>query len=173
MKLFLQDLVSIWVAFTACMGVGLLINECRNSPLPLIYDSPRERMDRSVENVQQLLTPQISLEGDVSRDEMQRITLQKSAIILDARPEVFYRLGHIPSALSLPRDEFDKHFKLLGRQLESNKTKPLIVYCAELDCHDSELVGNALTRLGFLHVRLYRLGWSDWESAGMPQEKSE
>jgi rhodanese-related sulfurtransferase len=130
-------------------------------------------MDQTVEALHEQATPLIPLGGDVSQEEMWKISQNKSALIVDARPNVFYQLSHIPGAVSLPRDDFEAQYKLLGEKLEPYKIKLVIVYCAELDCHDSQMVGDALTQLGFRYVRLYRLGWSDWEQAGLPQEKSE
>jgi rhodanese-related sulfurtransferase len=102
---------------------------------------------------------------------MQRISVGRAALILDARPEIFYRFGHIPSALSLPRDDFENGYRALGAVLQRDRQQVLVVYCAGNDCQDSQMVGEALQRLGYPHVRLFRGGWSDWESENLPVEK--
>jgi rhodanese-related sulfurtransferase len=115
----------------------------------------------------------ISLEGDVSLDEMKSISASRAALILDARPEIFYRLGHIPSALSLPRDDFEQQYRARQSLLQSHRDQVLVVYCSGGDCHDSQMVADALERLGYPHVRVFRGGWSDWQGAGLAEETNE
>jgi rhodanese-related sulfurtransferase len=170
-KTLLQELIGAWLLLTGCLIGGLVFNEIRTAPLSLVYASPEERLKRSVEQMGSISNAPIALEGDVGRDEMQNICVNRVALILDARPEIFYRLGHIPSALSLPRDNFEKRYQSLLSTLQSHRDKPLVVYCSDNGCHDSQMVADALQKLGYLHVRLFRGGWSEWDTAGLPEEK--
>jgi 3-mercaptopyruvate sulfurtransferase SseA len=167
----LHDLVGLWLLLTGCLIGGLCFNEMRPTPLSLVYSSPQTRLDQSVENLNPQAKVPDALEGDVTTDEMQKISENHAAMILDARPGIFYRLGHIPSALSLPRDDFAKQYRALQAALEAHRASPLVVYCSDSDCHDSRMVADSLRKLGFAHVRLFRAGWSDWESANLPEEK--
>ncbi len=171
MKLILQDILYVWALLTGCMVTGLVINEFHTSPLPWIYNPPELRLQQSLETLNPGGLLPIALEGDVTREEMKTLSIGKSALILDARPAIFYQHSHIPSAISLPRDNFENRYKALKSLLELYKSKLIVVYCAESECRDSQTVGEALTRLGFRHVRLYRLGWLDWAKAGLPEEK--
>src|SRR3989442_3295829 len=45
--------------------------------------------------------------------------LDHGALFLDARPLEFYRMGHIPGALPLPEDDFDRAFARLEPRLRS------------------------------------------------------
>ena len=157
-KLILQDIVKLWLLLIACLLGGLVLNEIRAKPLAIGYSSPPSN---------------VNVDGDVATDEMEKISDSRAAIILDARPEIFYRLGHIPSAFSLPRDDFDRQYQVLQATLESQRKNPLIVYCSSSECHDSRMVADDLQKLGFTQVRLYRGGWSDWQSANLPVEKEE
>jgi rhodanese-related sulfurtransferase len=170
-KAIIQDCIGIWLLLTGCLLAGIVGNEMRSSPLPLVYSSPAARLNRSVEQLGTTATSPIALEGVVEKDEMQKISSNHAALILDARPEIFFRLGHIPSALSLPRDDFEKQYQALQSTLQSHRDKPLVVYCSSSDCHDSQMVADALQKLGYAHVRLFPGGWSDWENASLPEEK--
>jgi rhodanese-related sulfurtransferase len=170
-RTILHDFIGVWILLTACLLVGIVVNEMRPTPLPLVYSSPATRLNQSVEQLGAVSAPAVALDGVVEKDEMQKISSSRAALILDARPEIFYRLGHIPTALSLPRDDFEKQYQALQPTLKSHRDKPLVVYCSSADCHDSQMVADALEKLGYEHVRLFRGGWSDWESASLPEEK--
>ena len=170
-NLFLQDVIGLWLLLTGCVVGGLVLNEMRPAPLPLVYASPQTRLDRSVKQLNAADNIAVALDGDVAKEEMQKLSEKRTVLILDARPEIFYRLGHIPSALSLPRDDFEKQYQALQAVLQTYRGKPLVVYCSGADCHDSQMVADALQKLGYAHVRLFRGGWSDWASANLPEEK--
>jgi rhodanese-related sulfurtransferase len=57
-------------------------------------------------------------------------------------------------------------------KLQEWRDRPLVVYCSSDECQDSRMVADALRRLGYAHVRLYRAGWYDWAGANLPQEKA-
>jgi 3-mercaptopyruvate sulfurtransferase SseA len=170
-KLIFRDVVGGWILLTACVLGGVIVNETRPDPLPLVYSSPEVRLDRTVEKMDRAPIASIPVEGDVDLDEMRKISSTHQALILDARPDVFYRLGHIPSALSLPRDDFENRYHALASVLQSHRNDVLVVYCSGRDCQDSQMLGDALGHLGYPHVRLFRGGWSDWESGNLPEEK--
>ncbi len=170
-KLIIKDLIALWLLLTACLIGGLVLNEMRTPPLALVYSSPASRLSQSVEHLGAPSAPPVALDGDVHLEELQKISSSHAALILDARPEIFYRLGHIPSAVSLPRDDFETQYQSLQSILLSHRDAPVIVYCSSTDCHDSQMVADALQKLGYAHVRLFRGGWSDWQSASLPEEK--
>lgn len=170
-KIIVQDFIGVWLLLTGCLISSLVINEMRPTPLSLVYSSPESRLNQTVAQLGSSSTALVASDEDIDRDEMQKISLNHAALIFDARPEIFYRLGHIPSALSLPRDDFEKHYQILQWTLQSHRNKPLVVYCSSSDCHDSQTVADALLKLGYLHIRLFRGGWSDWENANLPEEK--
>lgn len=170
-KLIVHDFIGVWLLLTGCLIGGLVINEMRPMPLSLVYSSPESRLNQTVEQLGSTAAVPVALDGDVDRDEMQKISSNHVALILDARPEIFYRFGHIPSALSLPRDDFEKQYQVLQSTLQSHRAEPMVVYCSGSDCHDSQMVADALQKLGYPHVRLFRGGWNDWENASLPEEK--
>jgi rhodanese-related sulfurtransferase len=171
-KYIIKDALAGWMLLTGCLAAGIILNEMRAKPLPLAYSSPEARLDQAVERLGEGKPVPVRKTGDVSLEEMQTISAGRAALILDARPEVFYRVGHIPSALSLPRDDFENSYHVLASVLEPRRSDVLVVYCSGSDCHDSQMVADALQRLGYAHVRLFRAGWGAWEDGNLPQEKS-
>jgi len=169
-KIIVQDIFGTWLLLTGCLIGGLVLNEMRPAPLPLVYASPQNRLDHSVQQLGSASVP-VALDGDVARDEMEKLSANRTALILDARPEIFYRVGHIPSALSLPRDDFENRYQALRAVLQSHRNNLMVVYCTSIDCHDSQMVAEALQKLGYARVRLFRGGWTDWKSADLPVER--
>lgn len=86
------------VLASAALGAGLLINQCRAQPLPMMYRSKAERLQLAVAKLAVAKTVdtallQPSLPHDISLDDFRVFVAGKYGVILDARPEVFYRLG--------------------------------------------------------------------------------
>jgi len=170
-RMILHDVIRLWVLLTTCLLGGLILNEMRPKPLDLVYVPPHARLGQSVARLGASASVTTVPDGDVARDELERLVADRGALILDARPEVFYRIGHIPTALSLARDDFDVRYPVLKASLQVWGSLPLIVYCSSSECDDSRMVADALHKLGYMHVRVFRGGWYDWTGANLPQEK--
>lgn len=170
-KLLLQDALWVWALLTVCLLGGLVLNEARPQPLPLAYSPPAARLNSTVGRLAAEDGTPLTRKGDVDLAQMRKISAGHTALILDARPEIFYRIGHIPAALSLPRDDFEHRYPLIEPVLRAHRGQTIIVYCSGRNCDDSQLVGDALAHLGYADVRLFRGGWSDWEEGGLPEEK--
>ena len=91
--------------------------------------------------------------------------LDKGALFLDARPVAFYEMSHIPGALPLPEDDFDKHFAKIEPRLRSSLD--IVVYCSGFGCEASHLVARKLKERGIPAVVLSE-GWPAWEEAKYP-----
>jgi len=158
----------IFIAFLSALAVvvGFAVNAFRENPLPLLYKDKVERLEDAVARIQ-ASEPKKAMSGElpetVGHEAMKEIVEKGEAIILDARPELFHRLGHIPSALSLPRDEFEQGYKAIKEILEANKNRQLVIYCANDTCKDAELVCEALKKLGYTRILIYVGGWSEWQ----------
>jgi len=94
--------------------------------------------------------------------------LDKGALFLDARPVAFYEMSHIPSALPLPEDDFDKAFAKLEPRLRSSFD--IVVYCSGFGCEASHLVARRLKERGIPAVVLSE-GWPAWTDAGYPTKE--
>jgi rhodanese-related sulfurtransferase len=94
-----------------------------------------------------------------------RARFDRGALFLDARPVANYEMSHIPGAVPLPEDDFDRHFAKLEPRLRS--TFDSVVYCAGYGCEASHLVAERLKGRG-IQVAILNEGWPAWTDAGHP-----
>ena len=170
MKTLRTDLAAIWLAATTSLIVGLLLNQFRSDSLPLVYRNKAERLQVAVQRIQPTETlmdkshpatlPQI-----LTLEEFSSLVNEKGAMILDTRPKIFYGLGHVPGALNLPRDDFENAYTAIKKQLDSDRTQPIVIYCGGPPCESSMLVRDALSSMGFTNLAIFEGGWNAWTSA--------
>lgn len=170
-KVILYDLVAVSLLATASLGLGLVTNRVRNPPLPLVYSTPEARLDVIVQEMGIAEKLPLALDAEVSLNEMKQISSDHSALILDVRSASFFQAGSIPSSLNLPHDDFKKSYGVLQRTLDPYRNKTIVVYCSGKDCPDSRMVAEALRKLGYRHLRLFRGGWAEWNGANLPKTK--
>jgi len=160
---------------------GYAINAFRAQPLPFRYVTKAGRLEQSVQSITRAKAPEsprltapaaaLARLPDLSLEEFVAYTKARRGLVVDARPEIFYRLGHVPYALSLPREKFDSAYALLRGRLETDHAVPLVVYCSSPTCEDAGLVQTALRKLGFTHVAVFRGGWAEWTAAHLEEER--
>jgi rhodanese-related sulfurtransferase len=144
------------------------MNRCSQAPLPIVYRTPEQRFDAELTTLVSAPPFKIAPAATVGLDKFRAAVESKSALILDARPSVFFENGHVPGAINLARDDFAHDYRRLAGVLQTSHDKPIIVYCSGGDCHDSRLVANALLSLGFSDVTVFTGGWEAWSAAGLP-----
>jgi rhodanese-related sulfurtransferase len=176
------DFLQVGILITVGLCAGLLINQFRDAPLPWIYQSKTERLDRAVtglaakaanvpEEEKAAPASHETVPESLTLEQFQACVTGKKALILDARPELFHRIGHVPGSIALPRDEFEVYYKKHQVEMERNKAQPLVIYCSGGSCEDSGLVSETLKKLGYTNVGIFRGGWDEWTHAGLPEEK--
>jgi rhodanese-related sulfurtransferase len=104
---------------------------------------------------------------EVSTEEVRRILLDRSAILLDTRTPAEYAAGHIPGARNVggpPSEVVTAVEQLTG----GDKSKALVLYCNGPFCQASRRVSEQLVGAGFTNVRRYQLGIPIWRSLGGP-----
>jgi rhodanese-related sulfurtransferase len=163
-----RDLGGVAILAIASLAAGLVINRFSSSPLPIVYQTPEQRFDAELTTLVAAPPFKIAPAATVGLDEFRSAVEGKSALILDARPSLFFEQGHVPGALNLARVDFAQDYRHLSLPLKAATDKPIIVYCAGGECHDSRLVANALLSLGFSNVSVFTGGWDAWSAAGMP-----
>jgi rhodanese-related sulfurtransferase len=87
-------------------------------------------------------------------------------IFIDARSEEYYDEGHIAGA-------WKGGFLLeLAYNLEEKQGKdgPIVVYCSDDGCGDSEDMAYDLQAQGFTRIYVFKGGWQEWVQAGYPTE---
>jgi rhodanese-related sulfurtransferase/predicted transcriptional regulator len=85
-------------------------------------------------------------------------------ILLDVRPRVEYRAGHLPGAISIPLDELEDQVEKLPRN------KKIIVYCRGPYCILADEALELLVEEGRSAARLDE-GVAEWQQAGYALEK--
>ena len=89
-------------------------------------------------------------------------------LLLDCRPKLFHRLGHIGDALSFAPKNFDAQYTLYKSQLDAaqNSSKIIVLYCLNVKCPDAYKVAKKLSALGY-DVSIYKDGWEAWKRSGL------
>ena len=93
-----------------------------------------------------------------------------STIFLDARLEPDYKAGHIPKALNLPFEEFEQYYPKVEPLLSRDKN--IITYCDGTECEASLFLARLLKTKGFGNLKIFFGGWTEWNNAGLPVQKS-
>jgi rhodanese-related sulfurtransferase len=114
-------------------------------------------VDRLVET---FLTDRASLAAD-DLDELKRLVADGSVTLLDVRPAIEFRQGHIPDARSVPVEELEHRLDELPRERE------IVAYCRGPYCVFSDEAAQLLKTRGF-RVRRFEAGFPDWRAAGLP-----
>jgi len=151
---------------------GLAVNRFGAHPIPLVYQSPDQQLQ--AELAQLVAAPPFdSFPVDtISLEQFRAAVDDKGVLILDARAATYFNRGHVPRAMNLSRQDFAQDYMRMRPMLDAAKDKPIVVYCSGGACHDSKMVAQALTALGFSQVRIYPGGWDGWTAASLPVDHS-
>ena len=87
-------------------------------------------------------------------------------LFVDARDEGYYNQGHIQGAM---KNAFLMEIIFNIEALQS-KDAPLVVYCGDPGCGDSEELAYNLKDSGFTKLYVFKGGWLEWSAAGYPSE---
>lgn len=108
------------------------------------------------------LRRQYTIEGldkDVARSELETLLTSDDVVLIDVRPAIEFRNGHIAGALSVPVEELPQRLDTLSRD------KRIIVYCRGEYCLFADEAVALLLQNGFDAVRLQG-GWPEWQAEG-------
>src|SRR3954454_3108312 len=103
----------------------------------------------------------------ITRDELRDLIEADAVTVVEALPASYYEDAHLPGAVNIPHTEV----RDLAAALLPDKDAPIVVYCANLPCPNSQVATRVLTKLGYTHVREYAEGKDDWREAGLPVEQ--
>ncbi|TMR36659.1 rhodanese-like domain-containing protein [Actinomadura geliboluensis] len=96
-------------------------------------------------------------------------------VVVDTMPAAYYAKEHLPGARNIPGFPYERAAEFTDEhapRVLPDKAAEIVVYCANVPCRNSELVGARLVRLGYPNVRKYREGIEDWVAAGLPTESA-
>ena len=114
-------------------------------------------VDRLVET---FLTDRARLAA-IDLDELTRLVADGSVTLLDVRPALEYRHGHIPEARSIPVEELEHRLAELPRD------RDVVAYCRGPYCVFSDEAAQLLQTHCF-RVRRFEQGFPEWRAAGLP-----
>ena len=97
----------------------------------------------------------------VTRHELQRRMRRGDVTVIDVRPLVEFRAGHLPGARPVPPAELDKRLRTLPRERE------VVAYCRGPYCVYADTAVRTLARRGVRAMRLED-GFPEWKRAGLP-----
>ena len=104
---------------------------------------------------------------EVSTEQLRRILVDGSAIVLDTRTRAEFDAGHIPGARNLDAPAAE-HVAAVERLVGGNKSAALVLYCNGPFCQASRRLAEQLAAAGFTNVRRYQLGIPVWRALGGP-----
>lgn len=96
----------------------------------------------------------------ISADELRRRMRKEEILLLDVRPQVEYRAGHLPGSISIPLDELERRLE----ELPENKT--IVAYCRGPYCIFADEALGLLAGRGWKVARLEE-GTAEWQAAGL------
>lgn len=102
----------------------------------------------------------------ITRDELRDAIAADKVTVIDALPDTSYVQTHLPGAINLVEaDVADRASTLLP-----DRDAPIVTYCSNPACGNSQAVATKLAGLGYTNVRKYREGLEDWVAAGLSTE---
>ena len=129
-----------------------------------LWSALRQVGERQLAEIDRLvatyLTERETLEA-LARDELRRRLAEGTVAVVDVRPAVEYRQGHIASARSIPVDE------LAARLDELDPAQEVVAYCRGPYCVFADEAVALLRDRGYAATR-YAEGYPEWAAAGLP-----
>ena len=118
------------------------------------------------------ITEDIDLDSDEST--LLAISLDKAkdffengVLFIDARDEVYYNDGHIKNAM---KNVFLMEL-IFNIEEKQTKEEPIVVYCGDPGCGDSEDLAYNLQNEGFKKLFVFKGGWLEWSAANYPADR--
>lgn len=158
-RLFLADGAWFGAVALLALATGTVADQLfRNPPVGLTYRPAALRPGLSSAS-----------ETPIMLDEMRALVGQPGVVLLDARPNLFFEMSHLPGAHLLSREQFAEGFARIEPLLRA-AGQTLVVYCSDAECEDGGRVAQSLRERGLENVRVFVGGIAEWEAAGLPME---
>lgn len=101
----------------------------------------------------------------VSTEEVRRWLEEGQEVhLIDVLPHEHFKRAHIPGAINIPAGVAD-FAERVEHHAGGDKSKKIVVYCANHACDASARAARALEAAGFRAVHDYRAGLLDWQYA--------
>ncbi len=102
----------------------------------------------------------------ITRSELKAAIAAGDVTVIDALPADYYAQQHLPGAINLVESDV----AVRAAELLPDRSAPIVTYCSNASCSNSQAVAVLLGRLGYSNVRKYREGIQDWVAAGLAVE---
>ena len=111
-------------------------------------------------------TEDTTMAKTITRDELKAAIDAGEVTVVETLRTEHFEQGHLPGAVHIHFEEVaDKAPALLP-----DKDAPIVTYCSNTACRNSEAAANQLAAMGYTNVRKYAEGKQDWTEAGLPLE---
>ena len=157
--------------------VGALFSACSDTavvpeqPEEIIAPQPKQKPETKAPEPVQVPSVKPVKKGSLTSIEMGALFAMSQTgkvLLIDVRPPLYYRLGHIDGAENFPLIKYDKVLvekrPLLEGALKAGQV--IVLYCQDENCPDAHKTGLKLIELGY-SVSVYRGGWVEWKQAGL------
>lgn len=105
----------------------------------------------------------------ITRDQLRTEIDAGTVTVVDALGGDYYAKQHLPGAVPLVEADVNAQ----ASRLLPDQHEPIVTYCSNPACQNSQRVAEKLTALGYTNVRKYREGIEDWVAAGLPTESGD
>lgn len=98
--------------------------------------------------------------------DLYSLVQKNAALVYDVRPTLYYKMGHIPNAISWPRKDFERNLAKHEPQIRNANTNntPVVIYCTDMACPDAQAVATELAKRGH-SVSILQGGYAAWKIA--------
>ena len=143
--------ISIFLSFSS--------NLVRKDSIPLLAKKLEITEDIDLDSDETTL---IAISLDKAKD-----FFENGVLFIDARDEIYYNDGHIKNAMK------NVFLMELIFNIEEKQTKedPIVVYCGDPGCGDSEDLAYDLQNEGFKKLFVFKGGWLEWSAANYPSDR--
>ena len=102
----------------------------------------------------------------ITRPELERAINDGEVTVVETLRDEHYAQGHLPGAIHIHFEDVRSR----APELLPDKDAPIVTYCSNTACRNSEIAANQLSAMGYTNVRKYAQGKQDWQEAGLPLE---
>ena len=102
----------------------------------------------------------------ITRDQLRTEITAGTVTVVETLGPLYYESAHLPGAINIPHTQV----LALAASLLPDKNAPIVTYCSNTACRNSEIAASELIALGYSNVRKYAEGKQDWTEAGLPLE---
>ena len=93
--------------------------------------------------------------------------LSNELIPVDVRTKEEFDIDHLPSAISLPYQDFIRSPEIA---LQLDRNMPYVLYCFDPDCYEAKTILQYLQSNGYENIAILQEGMSGWLEYGFPVE---